>query len=192
MAKKICFKCDTEKDLSEYYAHKGMLDGHLGKCKSCTKKDTRKRDKKLISTKEGLEKERERQREKYYRLGYKEKHKPSTKEKMIIMGRYNKLYPEKYKVRCLSGHIKAKKGNQNHHWSYNEIHAKDIIELSRKDHATIHRFLDYDKSTFYYKDSNGNLLDTKKKHEKYINIILNSLDRKKTKYDNHKNVSPST
>lgn len=37
---KTCFKCGIEKEITEYYAHSQMADGHLGKCKTCTKKDT--------------------------------------------------------------------------------------------------------------------------------------------------------
>lgn len=36
---KTCFKCNIEQSLTEFYAHPEMADGHLGKCKTCTKRN---------------------------------------------------------------------------------------------------------------------------------------------------------
>ena len=98
-----------------------------------------------------------------------EKYKPTKESKKKIMDTYNKKYPEKKACRNISYRVKPQiSGNHLHHWSYNIEDANSLIELSIKEHNKIHRYLIYDKETFYYKTLNGFLLDTKKKHLEYI------------------------
>lgn len=40
---KKCFKCKKLKEIVEFYKHPKMGDGHIGKCKECTKTDVRRR-----------------------------------------------------------------------------------------------------------------------------------------------------
>ena len=61
---KNCFKCGEVKPITEFYKHSAMGDGHLGKCKTCTKSDSEIRRKIKEKDIEWLEKEMERHREK--------------------------------------------------------------------------------------------------------------------------------
>ena len=180
MSSKICFKCGEDKPLSAYYKHKQMGDGHLNKCKDCTKKDVREREDKLKSEDlDGyLESEKERSREKYYRLNYriKNRNKPSSRgaAKSKSMKKYEDKYPEKAEARRKSSHITIK-GKEKHHWSYNENHAEDVIPLTTKQHKFLHRYIEYDQERYMYRAVKsvgefvaGELLDTKYRHIKYF------------------------
>lgn len=59
---KECFKCKKVLDLSAFYKHPKMGDGHLGKCKECTRNDSEQRRKIKELDPEWAEKEKERHR----------------------------------------------------------------------------------------------------------------------------------
>lgn len=77
---KTCFKCQRELPLSDFYKHKQMADGHLNKCKGCTKSDVK------THREENIERIREYDRKRGNRLpvGY--------------LKEYKEKYPNKYRA----------------------------------------------------------------------------------------------
>ena len=165
---KQCFKCSKEKPLSQFYKHKRMADGHLNKCKECTKRDVKEHKEKLREDPEWVEKEKERHRAKYYRLNYKEKHKATPEKAKRYRKNRIKKYPEKIRAKNRSSHICGKNGNEWHHWNYNKGYEKDLILMTKGHHNKAHRIMVYDQDEMLYRDDKGNLLDTKEKHSKYL------------------------
>lgn len=176
---KICKRCNVEKALDMFYKHSQMSDGHLNVCIDCKKSESTKRLKIKSADVEWVEKEKERSREKYYRLGQK---KPSCENKKASVNKYKTLYPEKYKAGVASQRIPCPTGSQRHHWSYNEDHFKDVIILDIKTHNFLHRFIEYNQKEKMYKTSikignfiRGELLNTKEKHLEFLETIKANL-----------------
>ena len=158
---KTCKKCKERKPLDSFY--KTSNDCLFTACKECVKQTSRERQKILrADNPDWVEQEKIRAREKYYRLKYKDKHKPTQKRKREIINKYKAKYPEKQSAKNATQSLSREFGGELHHWSYNQEHWKDCIELTTEEHNLLHRFLFYDEKSFYYRDGEGKLLDTKK------------------------------
>jgi len=100
----ICKKCNYEKKSTEFYSNDST-------CKECRKKAVRARFKEKSKDPEFVKKERERSREKYHRLGYKEKQKKWDADKP---------WKNTSTYKNLSRKFKTPKGIDLHHWNYND------------------------------------------------------------------------
>jgi hypothetical protein len=138
---KKCFKCNEIKDLSEFYRHKAMGDGHLNKCKECTKKDSDDNFKRKMLDPVWQVKERERQRLKEAKRrdsGLVKKYKKATipfKQRKEKYGEYlsaiqcGKLTPMPCEV-C------GKQKTQGHHEDYSK--PLDVVWLCVRHHQDRH------------------------------------------------------
>lgn len=163
--KKICNICKADKELKEFYVNKGCKDGHENRCKVCAKESSKDRVEKMKKDPTWVEEERARSRDKYHRLNYKGKYKPTLENKTATIKKHNLQYPEKKKARFVTYDLpRTKEFPELHHWSYNQEHWMDIIPMSIHDHNVLHRGLIYDQSIMMYRDSKGQVLNSKQSH----------------------------
>ena len=153
MDTKRCFKCGRELPLSSFYKHPQMGDGHLNKCKDCTKKDVKKDYERKSQDPAWIDKERERGREKYHRLGYVSK---PTQRKQIKERSFKCMKDVR---RTILSHLSEDK--ELHHWDYNQRY--NLIVLDKRLHHRLHSVIELNlEEGFYY--HNGEKLDTIEKH----------------------------
>jgi len=165
MEKKVCFKCGKEKQLDEFYVHKQMADGHLNKCKECAKNDVRENYISLTENEEFYEKERARGRDKYHRLGYKDKYKTPKFRNLSYFKNMNKMLKSKGLI---------KEGEEAHHWNYNLPYS--VIILDRKDHKRLHQHIVLNEDTLIYHTKNKDLpLSTLQHHVVFARKILRDI-----------------
>lgn len=130
---KACFKCQEVKPLSDFYRHKKMADGRLGKCKDCTKRDVRSNRR----IKSDYYREYDRKRGNRWREGYE--------------ADWRKANPEKYRAHYLMGNAirdgRLKRepcfmcGNgevHGHHVDYSK--PLDVIWLCATCHQRVHAY----------------------------------------------------
>lgn len=153
MKVKRCFKCGETKPLDAYYTHPRMADGHLNKCKECTKRDTK------ATVKANPEKRAAYERERWDRPARKKAVRASLraarKRDPERFAQYSKdsdaKYPERKKARSAVGHAvrdgrlkklpcsacKTKKNVQAHHDDYSK--PLKVCWLCRRCHGLEHR-----------------------------------------------------
>jgi hypothetical protein len=142
---KQCFKCKRHLELFEFYKHSMMADGHLNKCKFCTKQDTENNRKNKEQDINWVLSERKRHREKSrkYRSDNKD-----VNDSNLYNKKWCKKNPEKRKAHnAVKNALKSGKihrhpccicGNkaQAHHEDYSK--PLDVIWLCLRHHADRH------------------------------------------------------
>lgn len=141
---KACFKCGAVKSLTDFYKHKAMKDGHLNKCKTCTKDDARKhRDDNLEKVKE-YDRNRPNKVERSVAFASYVKDRRSQdqdfKDKLSSRSAVSNALRDNRLVRPESCEHCQKSYDtlEGHHWSYKEEHWLDVIWLCVPCHGKEH------------------------------------------------------
>ena len=95
---KECFKCNLVKPLAEFYKHKQIADGHLNKCKECTKKDVHLHREDNLERVRAYDRNRPNKAERSRKQGEYHKFGKGLEVKKISELNYRKSHPLRYKA----------------------------------------------------------------------------------------------
>jgi hypothetical protein len=175
---KKCRICGDTKVPDEFGLRKANVGGYRHECKACEREYAKRLLAKKMEDPEYAQAYRERARVKSlarYKAGITSK--PSPEQKKRSRALYNEKFPEKAAAQRANKtkSLRVVKGYNNHHWSYNDKHLKDVIVLTREHHVLVHKHIVYDVESKVFRAENGLLLKTKKQHILYINSLLANL-----------------
>jgi hypothetical protein len=143
---KKCFKCGEIKPLDQFYAHRGMADGHLNKCKTCAKFDVAERERIKSQDFEWYEKELERHRLKSARRrkeGFKSIHAAAGLKAWQIRNKFKRRAHHKVQHALRSGKLTREPccicgdpKTEGHHDDYSK--PLNVRWLCKKHHDEVH------------------------------------------------------
>lgn len=158
---KQCFKCGVEKPLTEFYKHARMADGHLNKCKNCTKSDVSHRRRTNPKVQE-YDRNRPNAYERNLRQALKDKERyrndPEFRERVLkakklwdIKNQHKKEAQTSANNAVRDGKLERKLSCEHcgatdvklhkHHWSYLPEHHLDVTWLCPRCHGKEHKRL---------------------------------------------------
>lgn len=149
---KKCTACNELKNIDLFHKNSKTKDGLSLHCKPCANERGRK----------------------YYLTAGKKKYiqrSADLNKKYNIAKRLK--YPEKNAAGiAINRMIPVIQGNHLHHWSYNKIHFRDVIELPRFEHDKLHRYMIYDNDKkMYRRRDNMKLLWSRNIHIKFYRSL---------------------
>lgn len=172
---KRCNRCREEKPLDRFSKRKDAPDGHDYRCRDC--ENIRRESHRLAN----LGKERERCRAYAHNKRLKSPddvnaalrnwRKNNPERSSSYTQRRRELYPEMAEAHLATRGMAAK-GMVAHHWSYLEEHRLDVIMMSRKEHARLHRLVRYSQQDRRYRHRETGALLVKEDHEALLSTII--------------------
>lgn len=165
---KVCFKCGRDLPLSSYYKHPQMADGHLNKCKECTKKDVHDKYEDNRQDPSYVAKERARGRNKYKRLyGNFNPEIFDTREKVQKFFEYSSATARSIRPKAKRRGITIQPGEHLHHWSY--AAPNEVFVVTKKTHYAIHHLTRYFEESNCFRDlRTGEYLDSAGKYKRWL------------------------